>query len=206
MKAAMSLRAFILSISQASAYVASSANLTATAMCCWSKWGDATTCGSYPAVASDGCCNTDWSTRCKADLDCVTKPGPHPPVPPTPPSPTPSRLGVNVSIVPHDGIAARLGNVSASDTAKITYQDLDLNQFYQLRFWDYVYNAPTNFGGLTFDQKALHVTLACQQPGWSPAKELFQVDGRDIGECVGGSNILTAPYRANSSIVITISK
>lgn len=117
----------------------------------------------------------------------------------------PSHSGVDVSIVPHD-LAARIGNVTNSDTTNVTYLDVDLSQYYQVRFWDYVYHAPTNFGGLTFDQVAGNVSLACQPPGWSPAKEVFRVDGRDVGECVGGGNILTASYGANSTVQLTISK
>ena len=122
---------------------------------------------------------------------------------------------VDVSITPLN-IAARLGhncnvtgncNVSASDTSSITYKNIDPNLIYQVRFFDYVYNAPTNFGGLAFDQTVGHVTLACQPPAWSPARETFQVDGKVVGECTGGSSaLLTTSYGINSTINITVSR
>merc|ERR1711907_74592 len=116
---------------------------------------------------------------------------------------------VDVSIAPR-GIAARLGhgdfNFTAKDTSNITYHNIDLNIWYQLRFWDYNYDAPTNFGGLTFDQTTARVSYACQPPGWSPAVAVVSVDGHELGMCVGGSNIMTTNYSSNSSINITISK
>lgn len=36
--------------------------------CCWSKWGDSTTCSDCPS--SGGLCNTDWSKTCNSDSDC----------------------------------------------------------------------------------------------------------------------------------------
>ena len=41
--------------------------------CCWSKWGDQTTCGGYPAGASGGKCTTDWSKTCSGNSDCHTQ-------------------------------------------------------------------------------------------------------------------------------------
>lgn len=40
--------------------------------CCWSKWGDANTCGSYPSGISGAHCNTDWTKTCSSDGDCKT--------------------------------------------------------------------------------------------------------------------------------------
>jgi len=36
--------------------------------CCWSKWGDVTSCGGCPN--SGGHCNTDWSLSCSSNSDC----------------------------------------------------------------------------------------------------------------------------------------
>eukprot|EP00427_Karlodinium_veneficum_P052069 CAMPEP_0169367934 /NCGR_PEP_ID=MMETSP1017-20121227/33952_1 /TAXON_ID=342587 /ORGANISM="Karlodinium micrum, Strain CCMP2283" /LENGTH=52 /DNA_ID=CAMNT_0009466045 /DNA_START=47 /DNA_END=202 /DNA_ORIENTATION=+ len=35
---------------------------TANATCCWSKWGDASTCGKYPSGGAGGLCNEDFTT------------------------------------------------------------------------------------------------------------------------------------------------
>jgi len=32
--------------------------------CCWSQWGDASSCGGYPAGGSGGICSNDWATKC----------------------------------------------------------------------------------------------------------------------------------------------
>merc|ERR1719428_1166904 len=40
--------------------------------CCWSAWGDASSCGGYPHGASSGKCNTDWAKSCSANGDCPT--------------------------------------------------------------------------------------------------------------------------------------
>ena len=58
------------------------------ARCCWSRWGNNSTCGAYPSAASGGRCSTDWSTKCSSPADCPSTPTPSPP--PTPPSPSPS--------------------------------------------------------------------------------------------------------------------
>merc|ERR1719159_1542590 len=59
--------------------------------CCWSNWGDASSCGGYPSGGSGGLCSTDWSKACSAVGDCPATPAPTPaPVPPGPvPAPTP---------------------------------------------------------------------------------------------------------------------
>jgi len=38
-------------------------------MCCWSKWGDSSTCGDYSG--SGGVCNTDSKKSCTGDADCT---------------------------------------------------------------------------------------------------------------------------------------
>ena len=37
--------------------------------CCYSQFGDDSTCGSYPG-GSDGLCNSDYSKSCNGDSDC----------------------------------------------------------------------------------------------------------------------------------------
>lgn len=67
--------------------------------CCWSKWGDQSTCGGYPAGASGGKCTTDWTKTCTGNSDCPDTPAPPkptptpptPPSPPKPPAPTPPK-------------------------------------------------------------------------------------------------------------------
>merc|ERR1719247_2662112 len=61
--------------------------------CCWSKWGDASSCGTYPQGGTGGLCNTDPSKACSNNADCPDSPAPAPTPPPAPtptPSPTPS--------------------------------------------------------------------------------------------------------------------
>ena len=70
--------------------------------CCYSKWGDNTTCGLYPSGGSGGLCTTDWTKKCNSPGDCPATPVP-PPTPgngtipvepwptPTPPPPTPEK-------------------------------------------------------------------------------------------------------------------
>lgn len=60
--------------------------------CCWSKWGDASSCGTYPSGGSGALCNTDPSKSCSSNSDCPATPVP-PPAPPTTtaaPGPTPA--------------------------------------------------------------------------------------------------------------------
>lgn len=65
--------------------------------CCWSKWGDETTCGKYDGHGAQ--CNTDHTKTCNSANDCPATPAPAPippspsppPVPPpSPPAPTPA--------------------------------------------------------------------------------------------------------------------
>lgn len=53
--------------------------------CCWSKWGDADTCGSWAGPGAQ--CNTELKKTCKSDADCPAGPAPTPPAPPSPPTP-----------------------------------------------------------------------------------------------------------------------
>ena len=53
-----------------------------TPMCCWSRWGDTSTCGDHGAMhragtlgASPPACNTDWGRACNWDSDCPAQPG-----------------------------------------------------------------------------------------------------------------------------------
>lgn len=84
--------------------------------CCWSKWGDDSTCGNYPSGGSGGICGNDGVTACSTDTDCANTPSPTPqptpsptPVPPVPtptPSPTPSGSGC-VQVSGHQWCSAR---------------------------------------------------------------------------------------------------
>jgi hypothetical protein len=40
--------------------------------CCWTAWGDASSCGGYPSGGSGGLCNTDYSKSCSSSDDCTT--------------------------------------------------------------------------------------------------------------------------------------
>jgi len=68
------------------------------AECCWSVWGDSSSCGGYPIDANGARCNTDWSQECSAVADCpegspVPQPNPQPVPRPTPvpvPNPVPT--------------------------------------------------------------------------------------------------------------------
>merc|ERR1712039_46202 len=40
--------------------------------CCWSKWGDVSTCGDYQGPTG-GKCNTDPSKACNSNSDCTAK-------------------------------------------------------------------------------------------------------------------------------------
>merc|ERR1719203_2499505 len=62
----------------------------ATPTCCWSKWGDSTTCGDYDGTGAQ--CNTDHTKKCASSSDCPDTPAPSPtpsPTPPAPPTPSP---------------------------------------------------------------------------------------------------------------------
>jgi len=75
--------------------------------CCWSKWGDASTCGKYPSGTSGARCGKDGVTPCSSNADCdnprpTPRPTPRPPPAPTPrptprppPAPTPPPPGNN---------------------------------------------------------------------------------------------------------------
>lgn len=57
--------------------------------CCWSKWGDASTCGNYPQGQTGGVCNADFKTACSGNNDCASvPPAPAPQPGPAPPKPT----------------------------------------------------------------------------------------------------------------------
>jgi len=65
------------------------------AECCWSSWGDSSSCGNYPSDANSGLCNTDdWSQVCTTVADCSGgSPTPAPtPVPTSVPTPQPTPL------------------------------------------------------------------------------------------------------------------
>lgn len=65
----------------------------AAGTCCWSHWGDASSCGNYPSGGSGGICGTDGVTKCSGATDCSDTPPPAPTPTPTPtpvPTPTPS--------------------------------------------------------------------------------------------------------------------
>merc|ERR1719428_1422561 len=62
--------------------------------CCWSKWGDASSCGNYPAGGSGPICGNDGVTVCQSNSDCDNPAPPTPPpTPPTPTAPTPPTPG-----------------------------------------------------------------------------------------------------------------
>merc|ERR1719199_639990 len=79
--------------SQTAIAVAAAASATvadAAVNCCWSKWGDASTCGNYPSSGKGGLCSTEWTKSCSGPGDCPTTPVPPPTPPPTPAPPTPA--------------------------------------------------------------------------------------------------------------------
>merc|ERR1719174_2267332 len=55
--------------------------------CCWSKWGDDSTCGNYDGSGAQ--CNTDHSKSCNSATDCPQTPVPPSPPPTPPPTPAP---------------------------------------------------------------------------------------------------------------------
>ena len=67
--------------------------------CCWSAYGDKSTCGGYPTGGSGGLCNNDFLVKCNGDANCknvppAPPPSPAPtPAPPKPAPPTPPALG-----------------------------------------------------------------------------------------------------------------
>lgn len=88
-----------------SALVLSLASPALGAKCCWSKWGDESTCGGYSG--SGGVCNSDSSKSCSSDGDCPEQPSPQPsPSPaPTPPEPAPPSGELNI-----DGLTKWIGS------------------------------------------------------------------------------------------------
>jgi len=58
--------------------------------CCWSKWGDASSCGNYPTGGSGPICGNDGVTVCQSNTDCDNPVPPTPPTPPPTPSPSPT--------------------------------------------------------------------------------------------------------------------
>jgi len=70
-----------------------STKLQSAARCCWSKWGDKSSCGDYPAGGTGGRCSTDWTKTCSGIGDCPATPTPKPPPSPKPPSPSPTPPG-----------------------------------------------------------------------------------------------------------------
>lgn len=70
--------------------IASLAAAGAGNQCCWSKWGDASSCGNYPAGGSGPLCGNDGVTVCQSNADCDSVPVPTPAPTPVPtPLPTP---------------------------------------------------------------------------------------------------------------------
>merc|ERR1719428_1738907 len=59
--------------------------------CCWSKWGDASSCGNYPAGGTGPICGNDGVTVCQNNADCDNPAPPSPTPTPTPTPPTPPR-------------------------------------------------------------------------------------------------------------------
>jgi len=57
--------------------------------CCWSQWGDASSCGNYPSGGSGPICGNDGVTVCQNNADC-DNPAPPTPAPTPPPTPTPT--------------------------------------------------------------------------------------------------------------------
>ena len=53
--------------------IAFSAPQDTTPHCCFSKWGDQSTCGGYPAGTTGGHCNTDWSKACNGPAECPAR-------------------------------------------------------------------------------------------------------------------------------------
>merc|ERR550532_749760 len=63
--------------------------------CCWSKWGDASSCGNFPAGGAGGICNNDGVTKCSSETDCSGLA----PTPSPGPAPTPTSIGSKVLLV-----------------------------------------------------------------------------------------------------------
>jgi len=61
-------------------YLTLLAAASAEPTCCFSKWGDASSCGNYHGHG--GLCNTDPTKKCSASSACPAKPPPTPPAPP----------------------------------------------------------------------------------------------------------------------------
>ena len=62
-----------------------------TGRCCYSKWGDKSTCGWYPSGAHGGRCSTDPTKSCSQNSDCPATPVPPAPAPKPKPSPGPPK-------------------------------------------------------------------------------------------------------------------
>merc|ERR1719162_2123114 len=43
---------------------------SAASTCCYSKWGDKSSCGDYPASGHGGLCSTDWTKSCTGPISC----------------------------------------------------------------------------------------------------------------------------------------
>jgi len=58
--------------------------------CCWSHWGDASSCGLYPSDGQGAICGNDGVTKCTSNSDCDNPAPPAPPAPTPDPTPTPT--------------------------------------------------------------------------------------------------------------------
>merc|ERR1711865_869575 len=84
--------------------------------CCWSKWGDATSCGNYPTGGSGPICGNDGVTVCANNADCDN---PAPPQAgcgtPPPAGPCPVWDGQNVYLAK----AAMQGSIAVSSSTTV---------------------------------------------------------------------------------------
>jgi len=86
----------------------------AAGTCCWSKWGDASSCGNYPSGGSGGICGNDGATKCSTENDCSGTPLPVPTPSPTPlPTPVPTP-GPTPSPAPGGGCVQKSGHTWCS--------------------------------------------------------------------------------------------
>merc|ERR1740133_757015 len=122
MIAAMALKTAAMALALAVAPAASSG----ASQCCWSKWGDASSCGGYPSGGAGGVCNADFKTKCSGNGDCAKvppAPAPTPPGPPTPaptpPGPTPPPTPAPPPLPPAELLADMIKVLEAADSTGV---------------------------------------------------------------------------------------
>merc|ERR1711957_1089909 len=93
--------------------------------CCYSNWGDASSCGNYPSGGSGGLCSNDPTVKCTQIADCANlppptppTPPPPPPTPPTPPSP-PTTTTTTKGLSPEELLAGLVKNLQNADSSGV---------------------------------------------------------------------------------------